>query len=141
MTTTDDDAKHLDLLVTFHWVVGAMLALFSCMFIFHIGMGIAVIEGSFFKDAHGGGPPPFMGWFFVAMGVVAVTLGWSTAACIFVAARKLARRRHRMFCMVIAGIECTFMPFGTVLGVLTLIALSKDSVRHMFGESVAAGPA
>lgn len=32
----------------------------------------------------------------------------------------------------IAGLECIFMPFGTVLGVFTLIALNKDSIKEMF---------
>lgn len=46
--------------------------------------------------------------------------------------RFLSRRRHHVFCLVIAGIECLVMPFGTVLGVFTIIVLTKESVREMF---------
>ena len=28
--------------------------------------------------------------------------------------------------------ECMFIPFGTVLGVFTLIALNKDSIKEIF---------
>jgi hypothetical protein len=42
-----------------------------------------------------------------------------------------------MFCLVMAGIACIFMPFGTALGVLTIIVLMRDSVRELFGVAVA----
>jgi hypothetical protein len=54
----------------------------------------------------------------------------------YLAGRFLARRRHHTFCMVIAAVACTFMPLGTVLGVFSLIVLSRESVR----ESFAPGP-
>ena len=37
-----------------------------------------------------------------------------------------------MYCLVMAGIECLFMPFGTVLGVFTIIVLMRESVKEMF---------
>ena len=40
--------------------------------------------------------------------------------------------------MVIAGVECIIMPFGTILGVFTLIALNKDSTKEIFEEQTAA---
>jgi hypothetical protein len=33
-----------------------------------------------------------------------------------------------------AGIECIFMPVGTVLGVFTIIVLMRDSVKELFGH-------
>lgn len=37
--------------------------------------------------------------------------------------------------MVVAGLECMFMPFGTVRGVSTLITLNRGSVRATYLES------
>ncbi len=37
--------------------------------------------------------------------------------------------------MVIAGVLCTFMPFGTVLGVFALIGLARPGVKEAFGAS------
>jgi hypothetical protein len=37
-----------------------------------------------------------------------------------------------MFCLVMAGIQCIFMPFGTVLGVFTIIVLMRNSVKEAF---------
>jgi len=33
-----------------------------------------------------------------------------------------------------AGVECMFMPFGTVLGVFTIIVLMRPSVKEIFGR-------
>lgn len=77
-------------------------------------------------------PPAFIGWIFLGAGIFFVLLGWALAGMILINGRMLARRRHYLFCQVAAGIECLFMPFGTVLGVFTLIVLQRPSVRALF---------
>jgi len=57
---------------------------------------------------------------------------WIFAALVITTARFLARRRHYLFCLVMAAIECAYMPFGTVLGVFTIIVLMRDSVKQLF---------
>ena len=130
----NEDAKQLDLLATFHYVVGGIMALFSCMPFMHVCMGIMMISGKFFGEAEGSPPPPGFGWMFVIMGSVFILIGWTISICIIIAGRKLRQRKNRMFCMVVAGIECMFMPFGTVLGVFTIIALNKDSIKETYGD-------
>jgi hypothetical protein len=46
--------------------------------------------------------------------------------------RFLAHRKYYMFCIVMAAVECLFMPFGTVLAVFTLVVLLRESVKRMF---------
>jgi disulfide bond formation protein DsbB len=48
------------------------------------------------------------------------------------AGRCLAQRRRYLLCMVVAGIACIFMPFGTALGVFTLVVLSRPAVKAAF---------
>jgi len=91
-----------------------------------------MISGKFFKESSNAAPPAFVGWLFVIMGTIFILLGWSLAICMMIAGRKLRAHKSRTFCMVIAGIECMLMPFGTVLGVFTLIILNKDSVKQLF---------
>ena len=62
-------------------------------------------------------------------------LGWSLAIVVFLSGRKLRQRKHWTFSVVVAGIECAFMPLGTVLGVFTLITLTKPSVKELYEES------
>ena len=45
-----------------------------------------------------------------------------------------ARRRDGNEALIVAGLECMMMPFGTVLGVFTIIVLLRPSVRQLFGE-------
>ncbi len=129
-----EDHKHLDLLAMFHYILGGITALFSCMPLMHVFMGFAIISGDFFKESNGSGPPPFFGWMFVIMGSVFILLGWCLAVIMAVVGKKLKCRKNRVFCMVVAGIECIFMPLGTILGVFTLVTLNKDSMKQIFAE-------
>ena len=130
----NDDLNHLDLLAVFHYVVGGLIAFFSCTPFIHVFLGVAMVTGNIFGTSTGAEPPPFVGWIFVIMGSVFIVLGWSMATCIVLAGRKLKQHKSHTFCMVIAGIECLFMPFGTILGVFTLIILSKESIKAVFAE-------
>ena len=38
--------------------------------------------------------------------------------------------------MVMAAILCAFAPFGTVLGIFSLIILTKPETKKLFGEGV-----
>jgi len=125
------DKEHLKLLSIFHYVVGGLSGFFACLPIIHLFMGIAMLAGGF-EDGCGKGPPAFVGWLFVIMASVMMLLGWGFAICLIAAGRQLAKRKHHMFCLVMAGISCMFMPFGTVLGVFTIIVLMRPSVKKLF---------
>jgi hypothetical protein len=133
-TLPDQNEQHLRLLSIFHYVVGGLLGLFACMPIIHMVIGIVFIVSPGSMGDAGGPPPELFGWIFVIIGGLFVLGGWSVAVCVILAGRFLASRTHHTFCLVVAGVECLFMPFGTVLGILTLIVLSKAEVKAMFGE-------
>ena len=126
------DIEHIRLLSVFHYVAGGLTALFSCLPIPHLVMGVMVIEGKFGESFHGEAPPEIVGWVFVLSAGLFILLGWAIAVCMLLAGRKLARLRSRSFCLAVAGIECAIMPFGTVLGVFTIMALMRDSVHALF---------
>jgi hypothetical protein len=85
-------------------------------------------------------PPPALGWIFIVVASILILLGWTMAICITLAGRKLALRKARIYCIVVAGIECMMMPLGTILGVFTLILLTKDSVKQIFEPSPVTPP-
>ncbi len=78
----------------------------------------------------------FFGWLFIVVGAMAISLGWTLALLVLIAGRQLAARRRYTYCLVVAGLECLFMPFGTVLGVFTILVLARPSVKALFGEPV-----
>lgn len=130
-----EESNQLNMLSMFHYVVGGVLALLSCMPFIHVFMGLMIVSGTFFGESASGSPPTAFGWMFVIMGSIFILFGWSSAILILIAGKKLKARRNRMFCMVVAGVECVFMPFGTILGIFTLLLLNKESVKHAFASS------
>jgi hypothetical protein len=128
----DDDVRHLDLLGTFHYVVAGILALFGLFPVFHLIMGIAIIAGSF-DDDKGGLPPNWFGLIFVVAALVMMACMWALAAAVWLAGVRLKRRTHYTYCLVVAALECMFTPFGTVLGVLTIVVLVRPNVKALFG--------
>jgi len=123
------DEQYLNLLGIFHYVVGGITACFACIPIIHLVLGLAMLSGKFDGSDP---PPPFLGWIIVIIASTFILIGAVLAATITLAGRRLRQRRSYNFCFVLACIECIFMPFGTVLGVFTIILLHKDSVRQLF---------
>jgi hypothetical protein len=132
---TQEDGKHLDLLAMFHYIVGGITAFFACFPLLHVAMGVAILSGKFSDNSQGSAPPEFVGWMFVIMGSVFILFGWALALVMILTGRKLHQRKHRTFCMVVAGVECIFMPFGTILGVFTLVKLNEQKVKDLFQEN------
>ena len=131
------DDEHLKLLAVFHYVVAGLGALFACLPLIHVFMGIMMArDPSFFAGPKGGPaavpPPAFIGYFFAGFGAALVLLGWGMAVCTFISGRLLAKRRKRMFSFVMAALMCGFFPFGTALGVFTIIVLSRESVIRAY---------
>jgi hypothetical protein len=127
----DRDAERLHLLAIFHWVVAGMTALFSLFPVIHLLMGITLVSGQLHAPKANGLDQMF-GWFFILFACGFIFLGLSLAAGLAIAGRCIARREYRTFCLVIAGVACMFFPFGTALGVFTIVVLSRDSVRALF---------
>jgi hypothetical protein len=128
--TQDED--HLRILSIFHYVVGGLAGLFALFPIFHLLIGLFLIFGSAAMADKGGAPPAFIGWFFVVFAVAFITCGLVFAGLVVAAGRFLAKRQHHTFCLVMAGVECLFMPFGTVLGIFTIIVLTREPVKQLF---------
>ena len=131
--TINRDQEHLRLLTIFHYIFAGITALFACIPIIHLVIGILfIVSPEIMADKAGDVPPPFFGWMFTIIGGILVVLGWTLTVSLFLVGRFLARRRHRLFCLIIAVFNCLSIPFGTVLGVFTIIVLLRPSVRELF---------
>ncbi len=128
----NQDEQHLRLLSIFHYIVGGMTAFFACFPLFHLVFGIVLVVAPDAFKSSGNGPPAFLGWLMILVAGTIILVGWTFAACIIVAGRSLASRRRYMFCLAMGGIVCLLMPYGTVLGVFTIIVLTRDSVKKVF---------
>jgi len=131
MTT---DNENLRLLSVFHYVIAGLAGLFSLFPIFHIVMGALMVSGRL-GDPNEQAPDRVFGMLFIAMGICMLVLGLAYAVCMALAGRFLDQHRNYVFCLVMAALSCAFFPFGTVLGVFTIIVLQRDSVRTLFDRT------
>lgn len=128
----DRDVEHLRLLSIFHYVVSGLVALFACFPCIHVMFGIAIVSGALDAGPGHEPPPAILGWFVIVVASAVILLGWSFAIAVFLVGRFLAQRAHYTYCLVVAGLECLFMPFGTVLAVFTIAVLIQPSVKLLF---------
>ena len=127
------EEQHLRLLSIFHYVVAGFAGLFALFPIIHLIIGLTMIFSPEKFGGKGEPPPAFLGWFFVIFAATFIVLGCTFAVLVLTTGRFLARRKHYLFCLVMGGVECLFVPFGTVLGVFTIIVLMQEPVKQMFG--------
>jgi hypothetical protein len=135
MNDMTQDEEHLRLLSIFHYLVGGIAGLFALLPLIHVALGLFMIFAPRAFAGKGQPPPPFLGWLIVILASGVIVLGWIFAALIFTAGRFLAKRKHCLFCLVMAGIECIFTPFGTVLEVFTIIVLNREPVKALFATA------
>ena len=74
------------------------------------------------------------------VGSLLFVIGVVMAICILLAGRSLALRKRYSFALVIACVECLFVPFGTILGVFSIVTLSREPVRALFSKPTAQNP-
>jgi len=128
------DEEHLRLLSIFHYIVGGLAALFSCFALLYCGFGALMLYASAHPQMQQGEPPPaLIGWIFIGISCFFFLVGEALATCIALAGRFIAQRRRYWFAFVTACVQCLFFPFGIILGVFTIIVLSRASVKQLFG--------
>ncbi len=128
---TQDD-EHLRLLSIFHYIGGGLMGLGAFLPVVHLIVGLLFIFAPHRMGSEGPPAPALFGLTFVIFAGVFIVAGLICAGLVIAAGRFLASRRHYLFCLVIAAIECTFFPLGTALGVFTIIVLSRESVKQSF---------
>ena len=131
MADEEADAEHLRLLSICHFVLAGLCTLGALFPLIHLWIGLSIVSGEF-PLGPGRPPPPEFGWLFIIMASGVILCSLTLAVLTLLAGRRLSARRGRAFCTVVAALECLFMPLGTVLGVFTLVVLSRPSVQRQF---------
>ena len=129
------DADHLNLLAIFHFV-GTGLAVLGLLFLLvhYTFMHAVFTNPEMWKNQKQPMPMPpeqifaMMKWFYLAGAVWFVSSGVLN----LISGLCLRARKGRTFSVVVAGINCLHIPLGTVLGVFTIVVLSRESVRELY---------
>src|SRR5262249_9136526 len=110
---------------------------FSVFPIIYIAMGVLMAIVPQTHTSTPGLDPRFMAYFFIILGAT-FTLGFGVFGSLqLYAARCLRLRQSRTFCLIIAGISCLMVPFGTALGIFSFIVLGRVTVQRLFQEAAA----
>jgi hypothetical protein len=130
------DTDHLNLLSIFHFVGAGFACLGILFLIMHFAfMHFMFTNPTFWQNQRQPPPPPeffqmfnviiwfylFAGLFLLASAILNVLSG------IF-----LRMRKYRTFSFVVAAIDCLHIPLGAILGIFTIVVLSRESVRELY---------
>jgi hypothetical protein len=136
-TLINRDEEHLKILSLVYKIwgyVSGACALFMGAYFTLFGVLFAVLP----KNATGhDAPPAVFGAIFGIVGGAIILLGAAYTVCVFLTSKYLMKHTNLNFCFAVACVTLLSMPAGTILGVFTLIVLSRDSVKPMFSGTTA----
>lgn len=132
ISSPDQDLQQLNLLSIFYFIIGGLVGLSGCFFLMLPGLGISMLTGQLGEASDA----EFVGTVFTVVGVLSLCLMWGLALATIAAGYFLRQRRAWVFCMAMAGLNCLSVPLGTILGVATIMVLTRPSVKAMFESGV-----
>jgi hypothetical protein len=128
------DEEHLRLLSIAHYIAAVFNA-FGALMGFGYGMFFSAMMRSFPNSTSsgfsGGFDPGLLFGLFGGLFGVAMLLG---AAAEYWVGRNLARREGHTYCVVVSALGCLSVPYGTILGVASLMVLERATVRALFAR-------
>lgn len=128
----NQDQEHLRLLSIFYYVYAGLVACVSCFFLLTLFIGIGLLINPELLGPHSNDPEEISDLTMVIFSGCVVLFGALFTTCLILVGRGLSRRKWFTFCIVFAGFICLLFPFGTILGVFSLIVLVRPSVRALF---------
>lgn len=138
MNNYDKIKNNLNLLSVFTLIYGILSVLFAFVPLIYVFMGAMVTQidelDPNMKDAEAA---MAMGGIFIVIGLIGFLICLGHAILNFMTYSGLKHYKWHTLCLVTAGINCLFMPFGTVLGVFQFINLLNDDARILFNPSSA----
>lgn len=77
----------------------------------------------------------FSGATFLVWAACIVIIAIGMAVCLVLGGKYLMERRNYTFCLAVAGVSCLIAPFGTALGIVTLLFLTKGTTKSLFDRA------
>ncbi len=132
----EEDIRYLNLLAIFHMIVAGIVGLLSCLPLIDLFIGVpmlkdvpyALSQNEFFSQT------TLTPLIFILLPSGMTVIGWMFAVAIALNGYYLKNRKWLNYCMIVSGVETILMPFGTVLGVFTIILLTKPNVKNRFND-------
>ncbi len=124
--------NNLETLAVLHYVIGGFKILSSLFVLIYVLMGAGMIAGGIYDSDES---MQMVGGIFLILGLFGFVMVVSLGIMSILAGKFLSQKKHRMFCLVISILECFNTPFGTVLGIFTIIEIEKAEVKRLFDNN------
>jgi hypothetical protein len=128
----DRDQEHLRILMWAYYGMAGFIGLFSLFGLIYVVLGGLMLSGAFPESNNSQGDPRMVGAIFAGIGGAVIVFGLIIAFVTYFTGRSIRDRHGRTFCLVVAGLSCLHIPWGTALGVCTINVLNRESVRALF---------
>jgi hypothetical protein len=123
--------RQLSTLPVLHYVYGGILMFAAVVIImFCYATGTLLMSDLITDEDPTAG---IAGGFIQGFGIVVGVLMLMWGLLVVLSGRWIAQARHRTGSLVIAALCCLSVPFGTALGIYTIIVLSNDEVLEAYG--------
>ena len=149
--------ERLRILMIGFYVRGGMMVAFGCFFLIYVAffLGFSFMPESAWTQSPAAtasptalayatptphplnqGPTPVIFFRIMACVFSAVTLlVWITGCVTAYAGRCIQTRRRKLLIYMMAGLNCLFVPYGTLLGVFTFIILGSPAATRQFAQT------
>lgn len=123
------DNEHLNLLSIFYFIFGGLTIFTSFIILVYITLFSAIftnipLEGSDIEDF------PFEILFFVFAGLFLLVFGYGIL--LIIAGINIRKKAKRVFSLIIGAMALISFPFGTAMGVFSIIVLTRNSVIELY---------
>lgn len=128
--------ENLRLLSIFYFIYGPLLLCCGSVPLIYVLVGFGMMISPPPIEQGGDSLPP--GFHLMLGGMVSgisglfVLLSWVVGGLAIYTGLNLQHPRKHKLCMICAALLCIYVPLGTILGVVTLICLTKSEVKELF---------
>ncbi|MDD2634482.1 MAG: PrsW family glutamic-type intramembrane protease [Bacteroidales bacterium] len=121
--------NNLETLAVLHYIMGGFKLLSSLFVLIYVLMGAGMIVGGISESEES---LQILGGIFLILGLFGFVLVVAFGIMSILTGKFLSQKKNRMFCLVISVLECFNTPFGTVLGIFTIVEIEKAEVKKLF---------
>lgn len=137
---TKEDIDHLNNLSIGFKIYACLAGCGGFLPLIHIFLGLTLATGGALSSTQNqntaeGPLLGFVGIIFVFGGALVMALMFTLAYYCWQTSNWLTERKHHTGCIIVAAVACANFPFGTILGVLTLIVINRTQVKAAFDIS------
>jgi hypothetical protein len=114
---------YLKILSICHYILGIVMLCFSSFSLLYIFVGAMMMKQAKSDEER------MIGIIFIIISACVALVSYTIDILMIAAGYYLSRRKKHKFCLIVSCMELIIVPFGTVLGVFTLIVLLKPEIK------------